>query len=187
MGLVRTSLAGLVLTGVLAIMPAAAFAHGGGGHGGGGGGHGFAGGYASGGFTGRGVSRGSSGTRGFFADRGDYRGFDHRAFRGRDHDHDFHRHHFRDFDGGFVDFGLADFGYPDYPYYDPYAYSNENGYLNVERAVQEELAQLGYYHGPVDGAIGRETERAIRVFQSVAKIPVTGRIDAATLKALQIS
>jgi hypothetical protein len=165
----------------------------------GGGGHRFAGGHAFvaggghafGGFPGRGVSRGFSGTRGFFAgrfaDRGDHRGFDDRGFRGRDHDHDFHHHRFRDFDGGFVDFGFADFGYPDYPYYDPYAYYNDNGYLNVERAVQEELAQLGYYHGPVDGAIGPETERAIRWFQSVAKIPVTGRIDGATLKALQIS
>ena len=61
-------------------------------------------------------------TRGFFANRGDYRGFDDRAFRGRDHDHEFRLHRFRDFDGGFVDFGFADFGYPDHPYYDPYAY-----------------------------------------------------------------
>ena len=29
-------------------------------------------------------------------------------------------------------------------------------------AVQKELAQLGYYHGPVDGLIGPETEGAIR-------------------------
>jgi peptidoglycan hydrolase-like protein with peptidoglycan-binding domain len=53
--------------------------------------------------------------------------------------------------------------------------------------VQEELAELGYYHGPVDGTIGPETQRAIRWFQSVAKIPVSGRIDGATLRALQIS
>ena len=53
--------------------------------------------------------------------------------------------------------------------------------------MQKELAALGYYHGPVDGAIGPETEKAIRWFQSVAKIPVTGWIDDATLRALQIS
>src|SRR5580700_9038408 len=49
MRLVKGSLAGLVLTGILAIVPAAAFAHGGGGgggggNGGGGGGHGIGGG-----------------------------------------------------------------------------------------------------------------------------------------------
>ena len=44
MRLIKTSLAGLVLTGILAMMSAAAFARGGGGgHGGGGGGHGFGG------------------------------------------------------------------------------------------------------------------------------------------------
>jgi len=64
---------------------------------------------------------------------------------------------------------------------------NDNGYLRVERAVQEELAELGYYYGPVDGTIGPETQRAIRWFQSVDKIPITGRIDSATLRALQIS
>jgi peptidoglycan hydrolase-like protein with peptidoglycan-binding domain len=35
--------------------------------------------------------------------------------------------------------------------------------------------------------IGPETQRAIRWFQSTDKIPVTGRIDNATLRALQIS
>ena len=84
MRLVKGSLAGLVLTGILAIVPAAAFAHGGGGgggggHGGGGGGHGFGGGHAFGGgghafvggghafggFTSRGFSPGFSGRRGF--------------------------------------------------------------------------------------------------------------------------
>src|SRR5260370_25247040 len=52
MRLIKGSLAGLVLVGILAMMPAAAFAHGGGGggggHGGGGGGHGFGGGFPGG-------------------------------------------------------------------------------------------------------------------------------------------
>jgi hypothetical protein len=39
--------------------------------------------------------------------------------------------------------------------------------------------------GHVDGMISSETERAFRWFQSVDKIPVTGRIE--TLRALQIS
>ena len=209
MRLMKSSLAGLVLAGILTMMPAAAFAHGGGGGGGGGhgggghgfgggggghafgggGGHGFGGGRAFGAFTDRGFSPGFSGARGFsaarFSGRGDHDRFGDRGFRGRDRD--FHDRRFRDFDGNSFDFGFSDFGYPDYSYYYPYSYDNYNGYLSVERAVQEELAELGYYHGPADGTIGPETQRAIRWFQSVAKIPVTGRIDNALLRALQIS
>src|SRR6266481_8982896 len=203
---IKGSLAGLVLAGILAMIPGAGFAHGGGGggHGGGGrgfgggsgghafvggGGRGFGGGHAFGGFTGRGFSPGLSGMRGFstgrFSGRGDHGRFGDRGFRGRDRD--FRDRRFRDFDGGFFDFGSTGFGYPDYSYYYPYSYYNDNGYLSVERAVQEELAKLGYYYGPVDGTIGPETQRAIRWFQSVDKIPISGRIDSATLRALQIS
>jgi carboxyl-terminal processing protease len=53
--------------------------------------------------------------------------------------------------------------------------------------VQQELAKLGYYHSAVDGLIGPQTESAIRWFQSVEKLPVTGQIDDSTLKALRIS
>jgi len=168
----------------LAVWPEIGLAHGGGGHGGGGGGHAFVGGggHAFGGFTGRGFSPGFSGTRGFstgrFSGRGDHGRFGDRGFRGRDRD-------FREFDGDSFDFGSTGFGYPDYYY--PYSYYNNNGYLSVERAVQEELSELGYYHGPIDGTIGPDTQRAIRWFQSVDKIPVTGRFDSATLRALQIS
>ena len=207
MRFIKSSLAGLVLAGILAMMPAAAFAHGGGGgggggHGGGGGGHGFGGGgggHAFGGgrgsvgfggrFNGRGVTSAVNGTRGFSTrgsfGRGDHGRFGDRGFRGRDRD--FHERRFRDFDGDFFDVGATGDEFPDYSYYYPYSYDNDNGYLSVERAVQEELAELGYYHGPVDGAIGPETQRAIRWFQSVDKIPVTGRIDSALLRALQIS
>ena len=79
MRLVKCSLAGLVLAGILAMMPAAAFARGGGGQGGRGGEHAsVGGGHASGGFTDRGFSPGFSGTQGYptgrFGDR------DHRVF-----------------------------------------------------------------------------------------------------------
>src|SRR6202047_1428123 len=120
MRLIKGFLAGLVLAGIPAMMPAAAFAHGGGGHGfrGGGGGHAFVGGgghgvgsgHAFGGFTGRGFSPGFSGTRGFstgrFSGRGDHGRFGDRGFRGRNRD-------FRDFDGVFFYFGSTGFGYPD--------------------------------------------------------------------------
>lgn len=52
MRLMKGSLAGLVLAGILAVAPTAAFARGGGGHGGGGGGH--SGGFAGHGFAGHG-------------------------------------------------------------------------------------------------------------------------------------
>src|SRR6202022_449560 len=82
MRLVKCSLAGLVLAGMLAMMPAAAFAHGGGSQGGRGGERAFVGGgHASGGFTGRGFSPGFSGTRGYPAGREDHGRFGDRGFR----------------------------------------------------------------------------------------------------------
>src|ERR1700738_1132630 len=149
-----------------------AFGGGGGGHAFvGGSGHGFGGDHAFGGFTGRGFSPGFSGTRGFstgrFSGRGDHGHFGERGFHGRDRD--FRDRRFRDFDGGFFDFASTGFGYPgyypDYSYDYPYSYYNDNGYLSVERAVQEELAKLGYYYGPVDGTIGPETVGGMRWLQ----------------------
>ena len=98
-------LAGLILTGILAIVPAAAFAHGGGGgghgFGGGGGGHAsIGGGHAFSGFTGRGFSPGSRGMRVFSSGRFSGRGDDGRfraGGRGRDfafHDGRFHNRFF---------------------------------------------------------------------------------------------
>jgi peptidoglycan hydrolase-like protein with peptidoglycan-binding domain len=49
------------------------------------------------------------------------------------------------------------------------------------------LAKLGYYHGSIDGVIGPDTEKAVRWFQSVDKLPVTGQLDDQTLQALQVS
>ena len=54
-------------------------------------------------------------------------------------------------------------------------------------SVQKELTQLGYYHGPINGVAGSETEKAVRWFQSVDHLPVTGQIDSATLQALRIT
>ena len=126
----------------LAVCPEIGLAHGGGGHG-------FGGGHAFGGFTGR---PGFSGMRGFstggFSGRGDHGRFGDRGFRGRDRD--FHHRRFGDFDGEFFDFGSTGFGYPDYPFYDPYPYYTNNGYLSLERTLQEELGQLGYYYVPIE-------------------------------------
>jgi Putative peptidoglycan binding domain len=155
----KAILAGLLVAAALAIAPGVALARGGGGHGS----HG-----------GDGFHRGFT-HHGFESDRSFH-------FRNRSrHDHDrFFGHHFV-------------FGSPWPGSYDPYylgAYPYDNyatpGYSGVILAVQRALAQLDYYHGPLDGIAGPQTERAIRWFQSADRLPVTGEIDSATLRALRI-
>jgi hypothetical protein len=188
---VKGSLAGLVVAGMLAVAPTAALVHGGGG-GGHGGGFGGGGGHFGGGFSGRAGGEAFSGGHGFggrsFASSG--RGF-HNGF----HDRDFRGH-----DRFFVGTGAGFYDpswYWDYPHYDPYYgydypyygyYENDTrDYSATAAAVQEKLTKLGYYRGPIDGVVGPQTQTAIRWFQSVDKLPLTGQIDDRTLKALRIS
>ena len=124
-----------------------------------------------GGFHGGGGDFHGSGFHGGFAHHGFVSDRSFRFERGFRHDHDrFVGHHFV-------------FGNPWPGYYDPYYLG---AYDNYTAAVQRTLAQLGYYHGPVDGVVGPQTERAIRWFQAVDSLPVTGEIDSATLRALRI-
>jgi peptidoglycan hydrolase-like protein with peptidoglycan-binding domain len=53
--------------------------------------------------------------------------------------------------------------------------------------AQYQLMSRGYYRGRVDGKYGRQMTFAVRAFQSSAGLPPTGRLDAQTLDALQIS
>lgn len=168
---IKGSLVGLVLAGMLMLAPTVGLARGFGG-----GGHGFGGGHFS-GFAGHGLSGHSFGF--------------HRGV------HDWRGGHW--YGSPYWD---GDWSYGD-PYWDdPYYYDdgNEGDYSDAEMlppnpavsqqtviAVQKELAKLGYYHGPIDGVIGSETQQAIRWFQSEDKLPITGLIDSATLKGLQIS
>ena len=174
---IKGSLAGLILTGILAIVPAAAFAQGGGG-----GGHGFGGGYASNGgghafsgFTGRGFSPGFRGMRVFSSGRFFGRGDDGRfraGGRGRDfafhdgrfhsrffaHDRFFRRHHRFGSNFAFVGFGFPDW-YPNY--YDSYPddYSNDDGepgyddqYFDQSSVpTPSELARRANYTVPFEG------------------------------------
>ncbi len=170
MRLIKGSLVSLVLAGILAIAPTAAFAHGGG-HGGGfgdGGGH-------FGGFAGH----------GFAAHEGA-----HFAAHGWDRGH--YGYGGGNWGGGPYWGWYGDpYGY-DYPYYGDYsdAQTSPSEVAPSEQtivAVQQALAKLGYYHGQIDGIGGPETQKAISWFQSVDKLSVSGRIDDPTLKALQIS
>jgi len=182
MRLIKGSLVGLVLAGILALAPTAGFAHGGGGGGfGGGGGHFAGGGGHFAGFAGHSAGHSFAEHQGaHFARHEDH-------FR---HDGDF-------FFGG--PFGYGDTYSYDYPYYGYNGY-NDGDYYDGQYspaeltpaqetivAVQKELANLGYYHGSIDGLIGPQTERAISWFQSVDKLSITGQIDDPTLKALRIS
>jgi N-acetylmuramoyl-L-alanine amidase len=94
------------------------------------------------------------------------------------------------------DYPYYGFDYSDYGYYDDNAGDYSDGQSSPAEvtlsqdtivAVQQELSQLGYYHGPIDGVIGPQTAKAVRWFQSVDTLSVTGQIDGPTLKALGVS
>lgn len=52
--------------------------------------------------------------------------------------------------------------------------------------VQQQLAALGYYTGPIDGQWSAATIDAVRAFQRDLGVPETGVIDAATLQAIYL-
>jgi peptidoglycan hydrolase-like protein with peptidoglycan-binding domain len=52
------------------------------------------------------------------------------------------------------------------------------------KKLQQELGQLNYYEGPVDGIMGPQTTAAIADLQRQAGLPQTGTMNAATQKAL---
>jgi hypothetical protein len=189
MRFLTTFFAGLLFAGALAMAPDTSFARGGGGgHGGGGGGHfgggshfaggghfgGFHGGFSSHGFAhvGRGDAAWHHGGRSFYHGYGGYYGY-----------------------YGPFDYGRDDYYGYSYPYYE-----NDDSFdvqpapsdvapdesTSLTMSVQKELAQLGYYHGPIDGIAGSETEHAVRWFQSVDHLPMTGQIDSVTIQALRI-
>jgi len=105
-------------------------------------------------------------------------------------------HHHRFFNDQLGVFIIDDFG----PDYYPYGYGYDAGdvyatsepmYLNsyavddqTAIAVQDALAQDGYYNGPIDGIIGPGTRAAITRYQEDAGLPVTGMIDDSLVRSL---
>ncbi|MFD1707655.1 S41 family peptidase [Siminovitchia sediminis] len=53
------------------------------------------------------------------------------------------------------------------------------------KVAQELLTGLGYGPGRTDGYFDGQTERAVRAFQSIEKVPVTGKIDQKTAERLE--
>jgi len=122
----------------------------------------------------------------------------------RRHAHFFHNRFFV-FDDGFW-FGLDPGFYPwdylpyyadDYYPYDYYAdsqpYDNTDYYNNgvpaadpTVEATQEELAQQGYYNGPVDGIFGPTTRDAVAKYQIAKQLNVTGSLSPDTLQSLAL-
>jgi hypothetical protein len=132
----------------------------------------------------------------------------------RSRDHVWHGHHCRFINGSWVifDFGFYPwwpYGYPydyyaddyygspygyDPGYYDSGAYQSEeyygqNGYgdeyaNSTVIAVQQRLANEGYYRGQIDGVNGPETRRAVARYQSSHGLRATGALTTDTLEAL---
>lgn len=114
----------------------------------------------------------------------------------RRHAHFFNGHWFC-WDGAFW-IGLDDGYYPwdFYPYY-AYDYYPYDYYTDVEpgnyaaqqadpnvSAVQNDLAQLGYYNGAIDGVFGAETRTALTRYQIDQHLQVTGSLTNETMQSL---
>jgi hypothetical protein len=107
--------------------------------------------------------------------------------RGRVHEWNNHRFRWSGGDWVIIDPG---FGYP-YGYYNyddvtPYSavpYSYDNG-MDLTMSAQDKLTRLGYSPGPIDGVMGGQTRDAIADFQNDNRLPVTGNLDTATVRAL---
>jgi hypothetical protein len=87
------------------------------------------------------------------------------------------------------------YGYNDYPYgydsnyyygeqdYDQNGYADQSGNSTIA-AVQQRLANDGFYRGQIDGVFGQETRAALAEFQSNHGLHVTGTLTNDTLAAL---
>jgi len=55
---------------------------------------------------------------------------------------------------------------------------------NIKR-VQRALRSAGFYHGTLDGHMGKTTRRAVRRFQKQNQLPSTGDVGESTWKILK--
>jgi len=93
------------------------------------------------------------------------------------------------------------YAYDYYPYdYYPGYYADVEPYYNSDgvydgvpapdptvTAVQTDLANLGYYHGPIDGLYGRATRDAVARYQGDHQLTATGTLTTQTLQSLGVS
>jgi len=76
--------------------------------------------------------------------------------------------------------------------YYPYSYSYYRGPAyghdgSVVAAVQRGLAELGYYHGVIDGIMGPQTRAAISAYESTHNLVVDGTINAQLLRRMGLA
>jgi hypothetical protein len=88
----------------------------------------------------------------------------------------------------YYSFGYYPYGYGYYPYGYNYGYYSYNGpgygYAggSVVAQVQSRLARAGYYHGPIDGAMGPRTHYAIRAYERDHGLRADGVISGPLLR-----
>jgi len=83
------------------------------------------------------------------------------------------------------DYDAGDYEGDSADYYSQGAYRSSVPYTDsTVAAVQEQLAQQGYYRGEIDGIFGAETRRAVVRYQGDQGLHVTGNLNADTLQAL---
>ncbi len=56
---------------------------------------------------------------------------------------------------------------------------------DTTRGIQSRLTSLAYYRHRIDGDAGPWTARALRAFQIDEELPITGKVDAATIERLR--
>ena len=54
------------------------------------------------------------------------------------------------------------------------------------RQAQARLKAVGFDPGPIDGVMGKPTQRALRGYQNANGLPVTGKLDDATRNTLRL-
>lgn len=62
----------------------------------------------------------------------------------------------------------------------------EEAVSSYTAALQQDLADAGYYEGAVDGVYGPVTVASVEALQKANGLPVTGTVDKATAQALQV-
>jgi peptidoglycan hydrolase-like protein with peptidoglycan-binding domain len=68
----------------------------------------------------------------------------------------------------------------------PFANSTPDAQRNIIAFAQDELASRGLYRDQIDGIFGPKLEFSLRAYQSRVGLAVTGRLDLATLAALEL-
>jgi len=69
----------------------------------------------------------------------------------------------------------------------PYADYNTYSQTTILKQVQEQLKKRGHYTGSADGSRGPNTQSGILAYQRANSLPVSGRLDPATLSSLGLT